>query len=111
MFARFVYKYYNVYTVKRKRGRPRKYAIPNDDDGKKICSGLQTPSPKKRKTCKRSADRKNLQFVQYFKGNGTGPEMQIQDLSPQLIYIKYLCLLIIVENVHYPQSDCHINLM
>ena len=46
-----------------------------------FCS-FQTPSPKKRKVSKRSADRKSLEFVQFFQGDGTGPEMQIEDLSP-----------------------------
>eukprot|EP01083_Nonionella_stella_P032483 88939_1 len=72
--------------VKRKRGRPRKYKV--DEDGAHLYGPggmrvLQTPSPKKRKVCKRSADRKNLEFIQYLKGDGTGPEMQIEDLSPQ----------------------------
>ena len=67
-----------ILPAKRKRGRPRKYHV----DDKKRSDPLMTPSPKKRKLSKRSADRKNLEFLQYFRGDGTGPEMQIDDLSP-----------------------------
>eukprot|EP01083_Nonionella_stella_P032482 88936_1 len=56
----------NNNSVKRKRGRPRKY--------KTVI--LPAPLPK-------AMDRKYLLFMHYLKGDGTGPEMQIKDLSQQ----------------------------
>lgn len=61
----------SVSPFKRKRGRPRKTKR----------EALSSP--------KRSALRKTLTLEKYFIGNGKGIELELQDLSPQLIILLF----------------------